>query len=197
MKRHEKPSVKRHPSSAVNPHPKIIVEKSDRVWWTAAIVLTIAAMILFGAVYRLHAGGVPLPNSKLTPGDTQPGVTVAQLCDPKFHTGSIRSVSESEKRQVYAEYKMADHQGACQSGCEIDHLISLEIGGSNNLKNLWPQPYAPPGAHQKDVLENYLHREVCAGRLSLSVAQRKIATDWFAAYQKMTRGEQNLAVRRR
>ena len=40
------------------------------------------------------------------------------------------------------------------------------------------------GAHVKDRLENQLHKLVCNGTLTLQAAQRAIATDWIAAYQK-------------
>jgi hypothetical protein len=68
----------------------------------------------------------------------------------------------------------------------VDHLIFLELGGSNAVANLWPQPYAPkPAARQKDVLENFLHRAVCGGAIALEDAQQQIATDWYRAYQEM------------
>src|SRR5438477_344466 len=39
---------------------------------------------------------------------------------------------------------------------EIDHLIPLELGGSNELANLRPQPYRRrPAAREKDLLENH------------------------------------------
>jgi hypothetical protein len=46
--------------------------------------------------------------------------------------------------------------------CEIDHLISRELGGADDVKNFWPQPY---GTHAwnavlKDRVENRLHKEV-------------------------------------
>jgi len=73
---------------------------------------------------------------------------------------------------------------------EIDHLIPLELGGSNNASNLWPQSYVSPwGAHIKDELENTLHRLVCAGNLSLPVAQHAIQSDWIAAYHKYVEGK--------
>jgi hypothetical protein len=37
------------------------------------------------------------------------------------------------------------------------------------------------GAESKDVLENRLHREVCAGQITLSDAQREISGDWTTA----------------
>jgi hypothetical protein len=55
------------------------------------------------------------------------------------------------------------------SCCEIDHLIPLELGGSNDVKNLWPQPQDPrPGSFEKDSLENDLHHRVCNGEMSLT-----------------------------
>jgi hypothetical protein len=68
---------------------------------------------------------------------------------------------------------------------EVDHLISLELGGSNAIRNLWPEPYAGKwGARTKDVLENRLHELVCDRRLTLRSAQRQEARDWVAAYRK-------------
>ena len=73
-------------------------------------------------------------------------------------------------------------KGVC---CEVDHLISLELGGSNRLRNLWPEPYNIVwNAHVKDRLENRLHQMVCAGELDLTTAQQAIASDWIAAYKR-------------
>ena len=67
----------------------------------------------------------------------------------------------------------------------MDHLISLELGGSNRLNNLWPEPYDITwNAHVKDRLENRLHELVCTGQLDLMTAQRAIATDWISAYKR-------------
>jgi hypothetical protein len=67
---------------------------------------------------------------------------------------------------------------------EVDHLIALELGGSNSIRNLWPEAALPkPGFHEKDKVENYLHRRVCAGRMTLRVAQRKMARNWLAVYR--------------
>ena len=53
------------------------------------------------AHYR-HHGAALLNDLTVTPGAVRAGVTAAQLCDPKFHTGTIRDVTESEKVQVCA-----------------------------------------------------------------------------------------------
>ena len=62
--------------------------------------------------------------------------------------------------------------------------MSLELGGDNAQKNLWPEAAAPrPGYHEKDKLENRLHAEVCERKLSLSSAQREIRSNWSRAYR--------------
>jgi hypothetical protein len=68
---------------------------------------------------------------------------------------------------------------------EIDHLIPLELGGADDVKNLWPQP--APDYKYKDKLENELHRLVCSGKVSLSAAQDEIKTDWTLSYRKRFR----------
>jgi hypothetical protein len=62
--------------------------------------------------------------------------------------------------------------------------VPLEIGVSNDIANLFPEAAEPkPGFHEKDQVENYLHEQVCAGRMNLFDAQRAIATDWLQVYQ--------------
>jgi hypothetical protein len=139
---------------------------------TAEAPTTVAALALPAA-----PAGVPVQNHTLTPGDVFPGVTAAQVCVPGY-SASVRAVSFAEKTAVFAEYRTFDTPGAY----EVDHLISLELGGSNNITNLWPEPYAGPnGARAKDKVENSLHADVCAGRLTLQAAQTKIAADWWNA----------------
>jgi hypothetical protein len=100
----------------------------------------------------------------------------------------VRNVSEATKKQVYASYHLAgNHTGYCDvpTGCEVDHLISLELGGSNDAKNLWPEPYVGVwNARMKDALENRLHSMVCKGQISLPDAQHAIATDWKGSWVK-------------
>ncbi len=123
-----------------------------------------------------------LPDADCTPGAVFSGVSSAQLCVSGY-TRTVRNVPASEKAQVFAEYGVIAHT---PGQFEIDHLIPLELGGSNELANLWPQSASPvPGFHQKDQLENYLHDKVCSGGLSLQVAQHEIATNWIGAYDAM------------
>jgi hypothetical protein len=114
-----------------------------------------------------------LPNQKLTPGDTFSGVTAADVCTPGW-ASEHRHVTESMRDEVYAEYDRTRGPDCC----EVDHLSPLELGGSNDIRNLWPQPDAPrPGWAEKDQLENELHAEVCAGKMPLADAQRCIASN--------------------
>ncbi|HEY3284978.1 MAG TPA: hypothetical protein VGN26_22120, partial [Armatimonadota bacterium] len=122
-----------------------------------------------------------LPDPKLTPGDVLP-VTAADICVPGY-SGKVRNVPESVKQKAYALYGITSHG---PREYEVDHLISLELGGSNSIRNLWPQSYKtqPWNATVKDGLENRLHKLVCEGKVDLGTAQREIATDWVAAYKK-------------
>ncbi len=123
-----------------------------------------------------------LPDSACTPGDPLPNVSLAELCQPGY-ASSVRNVPQAEKNEAYAEYGITSHSAGQY---EVDHLISLELGGSNDISNLWPEAASPtPGFHEKDKVENYLHDQVCSGALSLTQAQQEIATNWLDVYNQM------------
>ena len=140
-------------------------------------------LFLVSLISGLPALAAPplVPDPKLTPGAVLQ-VSKADLCQPGY-TKLVRNVPEAVKRQVYAEYGITSHK---RGEFEVDHLISLELGGSNSIKNLWPESYLTEAwnAHVKDALENRLHELVCSGELDLATAQHEIATDWIAAYKK-------------
>jgi hypothetical protein len=75
---------------------------------------------------------------------------------------------------------------------EVDYLITPALGGADDIRNLWPQPYGSTewNAGVKDELEDRLREMVCQGQLDLTEAQHEIAQDWIAAYKKYlgTRG---------
>jgi hypothetical protein len=121
-----------------------------------------------------------LPDPKLTPGDTLPGVTADDVCTPGW-SREHRHVAEGLRDRVYAEYGRTRGPGCC----EVDHLIPLELGGSNDMKNLWPQPDDPrPGDGEKDQLENDLHARVCKDNMPLADAQKCIASNWVECWKK-------------
>jgi hypothetical protein len=121
-----------------------------------------------------------LPDPIKTPGDTL-DVTASDICVLGY-SSKVRNVPQSEKDQVYQEYGITSR---APGSYEVDHLISLELGGSNSISNLWPESYTGDwNAHIKDKLENKLHDLVCNGTLDLKSAQQQIATNWIAAYQQ-------------
>jgi hypothetical protein len=121
-----------------------------------------------------------VPDTFRTPGATL-DVTAADICVSGY-SKKVRNVPTAVKRQVYASYGILTHK---PGDYEVDHLISLELGGSNSVRNLWPQSYRthPWNARVKDALENELHRRVCAGTLDLATAQRVIASNWVSGYR--------------
>lgn len=119
-----------------------------------------------------------LPDPQLTPGVIASTDTKA-ICATKWGRDE-RHVTQKMKLEVCAEY----HAQNCPKAqvWEIDHLVSRELGGADDIKNLWPQ--SAPSFHWKDRLENRMHVLVCSGELPLAQAQRDIARDWPAAYRK-------------
>jgi hypothetical protein len=123
-----------------------------------------------------------LPDRDCTPGARFRYATRAKVC-VKGYRKQARNVSTAAKDAVYAMYGMTAHFNGATG--EVDHLVSLELGGSNARANLFPEAASPtPGSHQKDKLENKLHSMVCAGSITLAAAQRAIAKDWVAEYNR-------------
>ena len=153
----------------------------------AAMVLTVAAL---GIVYRSRNqisshGGVltPLePSRKLTPGAVRQ-VNLRDVCGAPRDEDQVRVVPASLQHQVFQEYGI---EGARPKDYEVDFLITPELGGSNDIHNLWPESYYSTvwNAHVKDELEDLLHAKVCSGEVDLNTAQRDISSDWISAYKK-------------
>lgn len=121
------------------------------------------------------------PDPTITPGVIDPQATIDKICTVGY-TKTVRNVTQKMKKKVFDFYNI----DPTSDKFEVDHLISLELGGSNDLKNLWPESYTttPYNAHDKDVLENKLHDLVCADKLPLVQAQIEIASDWVRAYKE-------------
>lgn len=116
--------------------------------------------------------GATLQDSRCTPGAVLTTDT-KKICVPGYTT-TVRNVPQSEKDAVLKEYGYTKNPG------EIDHLISLELGGSNDIKNLWPEAGSIP--NPKDHVENQLHADVCSGKITIQKAQKCISTDWTKCY---------------
>jgi hypothetical protein len=118
----------------------------------------------------------------------------AELVNPR--TGKVdttRCVEHSDNMACYEE----------------DHLISLEDGGNpTDPRNLFPEPYNTHvggvimGARQKDVVEGFIHDEICYGipnskknsyipattSITLRRGQEILAGDWYACYVSIEKG---------
>jgi hypothetical protein len=146
------------------------------------VIVRLLSSIALGAVTANAQQPTPiLPDSKLTPGDTF-DVSRQDLC-VRGYTKKVRAVPQEIKQEIYREYGITSHG---RGDYEIDHLIPLELGGSNSIKNLWPESYRtlPWSARVKDRLENKLHELVCTGQMDLKTAQQAIAANWIEAYKK-------------
>ena len=143
------------------------------------VLLLLAALPAAGesAAYRRSPTGELLPDKDITPG-------VVALHDAKHVCGvawgkDARHVTETMKATAYHDYGATKKATVC---CEVDHLISRELGGADEPKNLWPQPWHE--ARMKDRVENALHKDVCAGVMTLSDAQDRIRSDWSKEYHR-------------
>jgi hypothetical protein len=125
-----------------------------------------------------HTGARPI--AYLTPGATR-RVAATDLCAMKGETE--RRISPQVRQAVIRDYSM---ERVPTHDYELDYLITPELGGSDDRRNLWPERYSSDvwNARVKDELERLLPNLVCAGTLPLATAQRDMAADWIAAYKK-------------
>jgi hypothetical protein len=133
-----------------------------------------------------------VPDPVLTPGATA-AISQEQLC--QLPVNEARVIPASVGRQVF------DHYGIDRPrprAYELDYLIAPELGGADDPRNFWPQPYGVSGwnAHVKDALEERLRQLVCENKLSLATAQEDIAKNWILAYQKYFQTSEPMASHR-
>jgi Putative zinc-finger len=146
--------------------------------WPALVGLGVLALlaIYFGASKR---GELAVPSQTLTPGAVR-NVAMAEVCSANVPAAVVPAALQ---RRVFEEYGI---RNASSAAYEVDYLITPELGGAADIRNLWPEPYSTTvwNAHVKDQLEDRLHQLVCNGQLDLATAQRDISTNWIAAYKK-------------
>lgn len=141
--------------------------------------------------YTLAGSPELYPNHNLTPGAVNADISQnninQNICNPHWSTKSIRPpasyTTALKKKQLANGYTIKGDVNL--NDYEEDHFISLELGGDpKSEKNLWPESYLtqPVNAKDKDKVENELHKEVCAGKITLKEAQEIITTDWYKFY---------------
>lgn len=112
------------------------------------------------------------PDPLCTPGD-KGVIDLKVLCAPAKYDSKI---SKSVINEVYGRYGINESD---RVDFAIDNLIPLELGGSNDIRNLWPQPiYSVPGYNEKNKAETKLRELACASRIPLASAQYMISHDW-------------------
>jgi hypothetical protein len=158
------------------------------VFAPAIAVAAVAVLALAAATYftgATAAGSLPsghrlaLPVASITPGATW-DVDVEELCSGATRMRPITAAMRAEVLNAYGVEDVPADQ------YELDYLITPELGGATDARNLWPQRYQSPvwNARVKDELERLLPQLVCSRTLDLATAQREMASDWIAAYKK-------------
>lgn len=124
-----------------------------------------------------------LPDPACTPGAVLVGAGEKQICKSGY-SATVRDVSAKTKSAIYAEYGIpAKHYGRPY---QIDHLVPLGLGGSNDPANLWPEAGSPaPGFTVKDRLDRRLPQLVCKSDMVLPTAQIAIARGWTKLYEEV------------
>jgi hypothetical protein len=145
----------------------------------AAVAGGIAGILIWSISANIATATTPDPNH--TPGVTIP-VTLKEVCQQQF-LDEEQTISPQLARQVFREYGIRN-PGA--GHYEVDYLITPALGGAEDVRNMWPQPYSTGiwNSHVKDALEDHLRQLVCSGEVSLADAQQELSKDWVAAYQK-------------
>ncbi len=120
-----------------------------------------------------------IPNAALTPGAT---ILLSRSAVCSQENVKNKDVPPSVRRRVFEEYGLVNAQARAY---EVDYLVTPALGGSDDIRNLWPHSYSSLwNARVKDALEDRLREMVCSGRLDLTEAQREIAGNWIDAYKK-------------
>src|SRR4029077_8713290 len=86
-----------------------------------------------------------IPDLTKTPGAVRKGLNKQKICAIKWGKDE-RHVTAAMKQQAFDNYGYSAYNAprwvpAGLRTCEIDHLISRELGGADEISNLWPQAY--------------------------------------------------------
>jgi hypothetical protein len=150
-------------------------------------------LLLSGYLMIQRTQSATTPDAELTPGVARAAgrdeiCTVAS--DEEFYP-----IPATVALRVFETYGIRNPE---PRSYEVDYLITPSLGGADDIRNLWPQPYEGGewNAHVKDALEDHLYTLVCNGEVALEKAQRDIATNWIAAYKQYFQTEAPLTAHR-
>ena len=144
-------------------------------------IVLAAIAILIGLLIIVPVGAFEnLPDKNLTGGSVRTGDRDAACGHAKENRGRMNAARRDE---ILRRYGLP---AGTHPDYEIDHLIPLCLGGSDDPSNLWPQPRRSIeetwNAEAKDRLERLMCNMVCEGQIDIATAQEAFATDWIAAY---------------
>ena len=82
-----------------------------------------------------------LPDPACTPGAIDPAVTQRNIHSTICRSGYTKEVRPAESQTERAKFDIAypAYHVRHSTKSELDHLVSLELGGSNDIVNLWPE----------------------------------------------------------
>jgi hypothetical protein len=124
-----------------------------------------------------------LPNGSQTPGATTKA-NMAQVCAADFESAA-KPVTGRQQSEALNRYGLRPENFTG----DLDHLIPVSLGGSNDPDNLWPLPPSRTlGPDQKKALDVKLHQLVCDSTITLKQAQDAIRKDWVKAYHQYVEG---------
>lgn len=147
-------------------------------------------MTLFLAL--LLAQACPKASSAPPPGSCHlDGLLQDHTCTPgATDTDDLKVICDQSTKERRCEFDKAVRKALLKAyglppsfKGEFDHLISIELGGSNDLANVWPE--SAPDFKRKDRLENLLHALVCRQAMTLQEARDLISQDWLATYNEL------------
>jgi len=137
-----------------------------------------------------------LPDSKCTPGSTNPAVTqetIKKTICVSGWTKTIRPPSSFTGRVKVAQLKLYgdSYHDKVPSHFEEDHFLPLTVGGNpTDSKNLFPQLWHlnvngyDAGAYTKDRIEVLINKKICKEEITLQQGQEMLLEDWIATYRK-------------
>lgn len=121
------------------------------------------------------------PDVSCTPGAVFTDASVQDICTPGW-SKDHRDVGAATKDEAYASYGITSRPTGTW---ELDHFISLELGGSNDIANLLPTPVKQH--REKTLVDNFLHDKLCDGDLTLKEVQSLINRHWVDIYNLLPR----------
>lgn len=139
-------------------------------------------LISLALIYFKKENVAGLPLGELNPAVSQDNLKET-ACKANW-TSTVRPSSQYTNALKLKQLK--GYQDQDPSHYEEDHYIPLVLGGSpKSEKNLWPQSYLGQyNARDKDKVENYLHRQLCKGAITLIEAQKEIRS-WKVIYDSI------------